>query len=158
MTLKLYSKAYASAVQAYQLQNTKYTGAPADVLKRCVQDTARFPVMILENEALRGFFCLHHLADAEMYGIKSAETLLLRGFSIDERYQHQGVASRALAELFTWVDQEMSQPITRIILAVNQENTNAQKTYQKAGFSSLPDTFEGRLGTLILMEKWNSKK
>lgn len=153
MKCELYTPAFDKAVKNYQLADTTYTGNPKQVLARCQTDAARFPVMILDEDRLLGFFCLHWLKSQEMYGFQGKNTVLLRGFSIDDRYQGKGIAASALTGLFDFIARTISPEITRGVLAVNAENIHAQKAYQKAGFQTLPRTFDGKIGKLVLMEK-----
>ncbi|MFC4652258.1 hypothetical protein ACFO26_04990 [Lactococcus nasutitermitis] len=66
---------------------------------------------------------------------------------------HTGNAASALTGLFDFISRTISPEITTVVLAVNAENINAQKAYQKAGFQALPRTFDGKIGKLLLMEK-----
>ena len=78
---------------------------------------------------------------------------MLRAFSIDDRFRRQGYASTALDKLSNFVHQYISNNLSRIVLAVNEENIAAQKTYEKSGFKKTLQTSEGKLGLLFIMEK-----
>ncbi|MCL2113625.1 MAG: GNAT family N-acetyltransferase [Streptococcaceae bacterium] len=153
--LDLYNdEAYGLAAAAYQLADTRHTGGADNVIARCAVDSEKFPVTILNDAGnLVGFFCLHIGKGPERYGFSGDEVILLRAFSIDDRFRRQGYASSALTELSKFIHQRISAEIREVILAVNSENIVAQKTYEKSGFIKLSQTFEGKLGTLFIMKK-----
>lgn len=153
--LDLYNdEEYGLAVTDYQLADTRHTGGAGNVIARCAVDSEKFPVAILNDEGnLAGFFCLHIGKGPEQYGFSGNEVILLRAFSIDDRFRRRGYASSALTELPKFIHQRISVEIRVVILAVNPENIVAQKTYEKAGFIKLSQTFEGKLGTLFIMKK-----
>ncbi|AYG00565.1 GNAT family N-acetyltransferase [Lactococcus allomyrinae] len=153
--IDLYSdEKYSFIAAAYQLADTRHTGGAGNVIARCAVDSEKFPVVILDDEGnLVGFFCLHIGKGPEQYGFSGEDVILLRAFSIDDRFRRQGYASSALTGLPALIHEQISSQIHQIVLAVNAENIVAQKTYEKAGFDRLPQVFEGTLGPLLIMEK-----
>ena len=155
MRLELFQlEKHGIQIRNYQLADATYTGQPADVIEFCQTDSERYPLVILnELEQLVGFFCLHLGAGPETYDFLREEAVLLRAFSIDERFRKLGYAKASLDLLPSWIDQHLPGNIRKVVLAVNAKNISAQKTYEKAGFVKNSRTAQGRLGLLYLYEK-----
>jgi RimJ/RimL family protein N-acetyltransferase len=138
------------AVEEYQLTDTQFTGMPVEVIEECSDDPNRYPMMIMDDNRLVGFFCLHKEEGPAMYGLMN-DKILLRGYSIDSRYRKKGYAKRSFQLLVPLV-MEHFPDITGIVLGVNHANIPAQKTYQSAGFYDTGLRREGRKGELFIYE------
>lgn len=153
MKLALYNKEFDEAVKNYQLKDERYSGGAANQIARCQNDSERFPVLIFDAAQLVGAFVLHLGDGPAKYGFLEEDVILLRGFSIDDRFRRRGYASQALSALPEFVHAQISEEVKRIVLAVNAGNKAAQKTYLKSGFVKLPQEMMGSLGKLWIMEK-----
>ncbi|MGX7011315.1 GNAT family N-acetyltransferase [Lactococcus cremoris] len=153
--LDIYSdKKYELAVKNYLLSDTSHTGSAQSMVERCKMDSEKFQIVILNDEnKLVGCFILDIGLGPRQYGFLDGDVALLRAFSIDDRFRRQGYASTALDKLSNFVHQYISNNLSRIVLAVNEENIAAQKTYEKSGFKKTLQTSEGKLGLLFIMEK-----
>jgi RimJ/RimL family protein N-acetyltransferase len=155
MKLVVYSPdKYEEKIENYQLKETTYTASPKEAIAKINLDVNRHPIAILNDvEELVGFFCLHVKEGPEDYGFHGAEYALIRAFSIDSRYRNLGYASRTFDEIFDFVNAQINQGISRLILAVNERNLIAQKVYRNAGFVVIKSGVLGRTGDLMIMEK-----
>lgn len=155
MRLELYQlEKHGNQIRNYCLTNATYTGRPDHVIEQCQADAERFAVVILNNqEQVVGLFCLHVGAGPRTYAYRDDKVILLRAFSIDERFRKLGYAAKALEQLDCFISCEISKDIAKAVLAVNAKNIPAQKTYEKAGFTKAERTANGRLGLLYLYEK-----
>jgi len=156
MKLSIYSEElFSSSIHAYVLTNTTNSQHPKEVIETSKKDRERFPVAISDDLGdLVGFLCLHVGTGPEVYGFSGEEYVMIRSMSIDDRYQNKGYGAKALNNIFEFVRQEISEKITCIVLAVNEKNGMAQRSYEKAGFKRKAEMVEGRLGNLIIMEKY----
>ncbi|MGT2666060.1 GNAT family N-acetyltransferase [Streptococcus rifensis] len=103
--------------------------------------------MILnKNSEIVGFFCLHLNTGPKEYGYYQSDYALIRGFSIDDTFRNQGYASNALTEIFNFIDSSLKIEINHIVLAVNEQNTLAQKAYKNSGFVTVKRDLEGKKG------------
>lgn len=93
-----------------------------------------YQLMIIDNERLVGFFCLHLHDGPAYYGGDFDTDVLIRALSIDERYRHQHLALSAMLIVNKYVQENFAN-IERIILAVNHANLVAQNTYKKSWIS-----------------------
>lgn len=155
MKLSVYSEElFSSLIDEYVLTNLHHTDTPQNIIQKVKADQDQFAIAISDDSGnLVGFFCLHLGKGPELYGFFGRKYALIRGFSIDERYRNRGYASESLLDIFELTKREISERITNIVLAVNEQNIAAQKAYEKSGFKRKEKTFEGRLGRLIIMEK-----
>lgn len=101
------------------------------------------------------YFALQEHHEFESYTTHSS-TLLLRCFSTDTRFLHQGYATAALQELPAFIA-EYYPHITSIVLGVNIDNTTAQALYTKCQFKDSGQRVQWRKGTLMIMELVLSK-
>ena len=157
ITLRMYSdEIHKPLLDNYVMTSNYYTDTPKEVALKAQDDLNRFPIMIQnEKEELIGFFCLHINDGPKLYGFTGKEYGLIRGYSIDERFQNKGVASNSFKNIFEFIDREISTDLKRLVLGVNVGNFAAQKAYHKAGFHRLPISLEGRVGPLVIMELEN---
>ena len=155
MKLSIYlGEAFTSEVQSYVLTNTMNSRHPKEVIETFKDDREQLPIAIHDDLGnLVGFLCLHIGSGPEIYGFSGGGYALIRNMSIDDRYQNKGYGAKALNLLFEFVNDEINEKMTSFVLAVNESNVIAQKSYEKAGFERKDKMIEGRLGKLIIMEK-----
>ncbi|MCF6161088.1 GNAT family N-acetyltransferase [Furfurilactobacillus milii] len=139
-------------INDYQLTDVTYTGTPKSVVAKAKEDPDRMPIMIMLEDQLAGFFCLHiHKGPLEIGGNVKTD-VLLRALSIDERFRGQGISLTAMNLVSTFVN-VLFPNVTRIILAVNQRNVPAQRLYQKAGFRDTGIHRVGKIGPQYVLFK-----
>lgn len=139
-------------IHTYQLTDLTYTGSPVSIISKSKYDLDRKPIMIIDNERLVGFFCLHLHDGPAYYGGNFDTDVLIRALSIDERYRHQHLALSAMLIVNKYVQKNFAN-IERIILAVNHANLVAQNTYKKAGFHDSGIRTYGKLGQQFIFYK-----
>lgn len=139
-------------VHNYQLTNLMYTGSPESIINKAKIDSNRKPIMIIDNNNLVGFFCLHVHEGPAYYGGNENTDVLIRALSIDERYRHQHLALSAMIMVDKYVRERYSD-IERIILAVNHANLVAQNVYRQAGFKDSGVRTYGKLGQQFIFYK-----
>lgn len=96
---------------------------------------------------------MHTNTGPQEYGFSSTNSVLLRGFSIDENYRNLGYASKSFDNIFNFIKKEINPSINKVILAVNENNFPAQKTYKKSGFKVVKEDIKGTKGNLFIMQK-----
>ncbi|MET1250022.1 GNAT family N-acetyltransferase [Sporolactobacillus sp. STCC-11] len=151
--LNFYQKKDQSSLEDYHLteQQLKFSGDPLECLQDCIHDNERHPIVIRIGEKVAGFFILHGWGGVKAYS-DNQNALLLRAFSVNSIFQGQGIATRALATLNSFVNVHFPR-VNEIILAVNHKNAIAQHVYIKAGFKDTGRRAMGRQGELFLFQK-----
>jgi len=139
-------------MRKYQLTDLTYTGSPISIIYKSKSDSARKPIMIMDNAKLVGFFCLYFHEGPAYYGGNANTDVLIRALSIDERYRHQHLALSAMIIVDKYVRERYSD-IERIILAVNHANLVAQNVYKQAGFKYSGIRTYGKLGKQFIFYK-----
>lgn len=109
-----------------------FTALPAGALELALTDPDRRPMVILADGEAAGFFVLHTGKALEEYGADSA-SVLIRALSVDYACQGRGIAGAAMRLLPGFV-RKRYPAATRLVLAVNEDNTGAQRLYAKIGF------------------------
>ena len=155
MNLHLYSdELFSIQIEMYVLGKTLDAETPQDIIKHSVSDKDQFAVAISDDcGRLIGFFCLHIGSGPEIYGYTGGSYALVTGMSIDERYRGKGYGSKCFDQIFEFINEEISEEITSLILGVNEKNLPAQKAYEKADFKKRDEVVEENFGHLIIMEK-----
>lgn len=156
MKLMLYNPAkHEHFLKDYLLSDISHTDSPQNIIDKYRLDHNRYPVAILNNEENKiiGFFCFHSGSGPQEYGFYQNDYALIRGFSIDDRYRNQGYSSKALKDIFQFIDLTLNLKTNHIILAVNEKNLQAQKAYKNSGFSIIKRNVKGKKGNLLIMEK-----
>lgn len=121
-----------------------YSALPKDVLAEAIQDNCRYAVVITYEEIPAGFFILHEGPDIGEF-TANPDAMLLRSFSIDYRYQGQGIAKMAMVQLPEFMKSRFPGR-TEVVLAVNKRNKAAQAVYLAAGFQDKGRLIEGPIG------------
>jgi len=156
MNLQLYSdELFSIQIDRYVFGKVLYTDeTPQKIVQYSVADKDQFAIAISdENGKLIGFFCLHLGAGPAAYGYTGGTCALIRGLSIDERYRGKGYGAKCFEKIFEFINEEISDEITSLVLGVNEKNICAQKAYEKADFKRINRMVEGKFGKLIVMEK-----
>ena len=88
--------------------------------------------MILEGDDIVGFFAIDPLY-AAAHDFAQDGAIGVRMFSIDQRAQGRGIASRACQQLRSYLAAQYPQ-VARVYLTVNHRNPAARAAYLRGGF------------------------
>ncbi|MRG86018.1 GNAT family N-acetyltransferase [Salinibacillus xinjiangensis] len=153
VTLDFYKEEYKSNLSDYHLseEQSRYAPVPLKALLQCEEDGTRYPVVILYNGVPAGFFILHGWEGVKAYS-DNKDAILLRGYSVNSKFQGKGIAKESLIVLDSFVKREFPSK-SEIILAVNHKNKIAQHVYKKGGFVDKGVRVMGRKGELFILHK-----
>ncbi|WEG11294.1 GNAT family N-acetyltransferase [Pullulanibacillus sp. KACC 23026] len=153
VTLDFYKEIYKRDLYDYHLseEHSQYTSLPVNALKLCEEDPSRYPIVILYNGAVAGFFVLHGWEGVQAY-CDHQSAILIRGYSVKPSYQGKGIATKSLKLLTPFIKQHFPDK-NEIILAVNHNNVIAQHVYKKSGFIDKGKRVLGRKGELYIFHK-----
>ncbi|MEW8963590.1 GNAT family N-acetyltransferase [Staphylococcus arlettae] len=156
MQLENYATAHKRQLEQYELTEAQlaYTDYPNNNIQQA-SDKHHPIVCFNQDRHLVCYFALQEHHEFESYTTHSS-TLLLRCFSTDTRFLHQGYATAALQELPAFIA-EYYPHIPSIVLGVNIDNTTAQALYTKCQFKDSGQRVQWRKGTLMIMELVLSK-
>ncbi len=99
------------------------------------------PHLIISNDEVVGFFLLD-LSYTETYGFSDSKALGVRALLVDRRFQGQGVATKAINLLPSYVVKHY--PDFQVLqLTVNCRNKPAYNCYCKCGFEDTGDLYLG---------------
>ncbi|WP_026697161.1 GNAT family N-acetyltransferase [Alkalicoccus chagannorensis] len=151
--LDFYEEADAPLLADYALpkEQQRYASLPLQAIRDAEEIPGRYPVLIRSGGQAAGFFLLDRWPGTKAY-TDDREALLLRSYSIQTRYQGMGMAGASLAELPAFVRAHFPA-CTKVLLAVNEQNTAAQRVYERGGFVRTGETRMGRKGMLVLMAR-----
>ncbi|WP_316572409.1 GNAT family N-acetyltransferase [Neobacillus sp. YIM B06451] len=151
MQLYLYDDRFKNAIEYYELteEQLRYTGHPIECIKLSNEDSERYSILAMEEDKLVTFFVLHKNEGVKPYS-NNNNSILLRAFSTDARYQGKGYAKKALILLPEFVKENFSET-NEIVLAVNLKNEAAQGLYKKCGYVDEGVRKMGKKGELIIM-------
>lgn len=155
MILKIYQNGkYDSILQAYQLDRLEYSDTPLRSLAFFKGRDDIYPILIFNDfEQLVGFFILDKGDGLADYGFPKDAYVLIRSFSIDERFQRQGYAKASLNQLIAFAREHIDNHLLHLVLAVNERNIPAQNLYQSCGYRVVKSDIAGKKGNLLLMQK-----
>lgn len=128
-----------------------YTSLPLDAIKKCEEEPSKIPVVILSDDDPAGFFVLHGWEGVKAYS-ENKHAILVRGYSINPRFQGKGIAKASLSALDSFVQTHFPDK-NEIILAVNHGNKSAQHVYKKVGFVDKGKRVMGRKGEQFILHK-----
>ena len=153
LTLELYEEKYRHELKEYRLSGEQlyYTSMPLDALEVCLAEEDRYPIVILKDGVVAGFFVLHGWDGVKEYS-ENKEAILMRAYSIQHSYQGQGIGRHSMEQLIPFVKKRFPDK-QEVILAVNVKNTRAQYVYHKAGFDDTGRRVWGRKGELIIFSR-----
>jgi ribosomal protein S18 acetylase RimI-like enzyme len=151
ITLASYSDEYIEGIKDYMLPQEQYlfTSYPLEVLEQGNQEYDKFPVLILHNGKVVGFFCLYS-------GKRVAEVttndraLLLTSFSINYKYQKRGFAKQALYAISGFIKETFAE-MNEVVLVVNMRNIPAQSLYNNCGFKDQGERRIGKKGEQMVL-------
>ena len=124
------------------MDQQEFTMMPQDLIKRDAGNPEKHLVVIRARGEVAGFFELDESEDRKRYS-DNPKALLLRGYSVNPKFQGRGIATGSLEALPAFLQKEFGA-FDEIVLGVNARNLAAQKLYQKAGFE---DTGRRVMGT-----------
>lgn len=135
----------------YQLTpaQLRYTGTPELPIQLSQTYSFIHPFVGIDKEAVTNFFVLDEKKDVALY-TDNPQAILLRSFSTDCRHLNKGYAKSVMLHLPNYVKQHFPD-CNEIVLAVNQQNTLAQKLYQTCGFTFTNREVLGDYGLLLIM-------
>ncbi|GAA0134331.1 GNAT family N-acetyltransferase [Paenibacillus sp. YSY-4.3] len=146
VSLRLYLPSDKVPLERFELpeEQVLFSALPKDVLDEANRDEYQYPVVITYEEIPAGFFILHEGPDIEEFTV-NPDAMLLRSFSIDYRYQGQGLAKTAMLQLPEFMKSRFPGH-NEVALAVNKRNKVAQAVYMAAGFQDKGKLIEGPIG------------
>lgn len=137
-------------LEQYQLQDSKYTTMPMKAATDSLRSLDIFPVLILAEDDLVGFFTLKTGVEVKTY-TDEPNVLLLKSYSIDDRFQGKGFGKLSLQKVHGFVAEKFPG-IKKVVLGVNKANIAAQLLYLKIGFLDTKRRIEGSLGVQFVLE------
>ncbi|MCR8643429.1 GNAT family N-acetyltransferase [Paenibacillus sp. N1-5-1-14] len=151
VTLQVYNSSYLTQIEQYHLteEQLQFTGFPLPAIEKSMTSLEFFPIMILQQDVVVGFFVLHGWEGVQMYH-NNEDALLLRTYSIAHSHQGKGFATQSLQLLPSFVKQQYPSK-NEVILAVNVANKAAQHVYLKSGFVDKGIRTMGSHGMLMIM-------
>lgn len=152
MQLHFYNEQFRNAIENYKLteEQLHYTGHPNECIELSNKDSDRHSILAIEDEKLVTFFVLHKSEEVVKLYSNNNNSILLRSFSTDSRYQGMGYATRALMLLPEFIKKHFNGT-DEIVLAVNVKNEAAQRLYKRCRFIDSGVRKMGSKGELILM-------
>jgi RimJ/RimL family protein N-acetyltransferase len=130
----------------------EYAGTIERSIERCRSDTTGDVqgVAIFQGDTVVGFLELKRRLAAPVWA--SSQTVVVSSLRIDQRFQGQGIGTTALTflpafVLHWWSDAES------IMLAVDEENGAARRSYEKAGWVETGVREQGRIGWVRYMNR-----
>lgn len=137
-------------LESYQLEDSQYTTMPMEAMTESLHIIEKYPILILVENDLAGFFILEIGMDVQIY-TDEPNTVLLRAYSIDDRFQGKGYGKLSLERLHGFVETKFPS-IKKVVLAVNHGNISAQMLYLKAGFYDTKRKIHGIKGVQFVFE------
>ncbi|RNF40296.1 GNAT family N-acetyltransferase [Planococcus salinus] len=110
----------------------EFTGLPQDIIKRDAENPLKHLIVIKARNEVAGFFELDESSDRQKY-TDNPKALLLRGFSVNPKFQGRGIATGSLYALPEFMKREFPA-FNEVVIGVNARNTPAQTLYRQAGF------------------------
>ena len=127
--------AYTSEVTIkYDLPSDQleFTGLPQDIIKRDAENPDKHLVIIKARNEVAGFFELDESDDRKKYS-DNPKALLLRGYSVNPKFQGRGIATGSIYALPDFIRREYPS-FNEVMVGVNARNIPAQRVFRKAGF------------------------
>lgn len=79
--------------------------------------------------------------------------VLLRGFSVDARWQGRGIGTRATREAVMLARRKFPEA-RAVVLTVHVDNLAGQRAYEGSGFTPTGRQIPGRAGQELVMARW----
>lgn len=146
MLIRPYQSSNQQAVEVYYLREEAkpFTRSPQEALAYGLSHEAYRPFLCFEGEMLVAWFVLDGGEDRLIY-TEESNSLLLRSFSVDGRYEGQGYAKIVLAQLPDLVRQHFPS-VKEVVLGVNALNQPAINLYSRYGFEDTGGIYQGPKG------------
>lgn len=127
-----------------------------DVLEKSRQDTSRrtFAILLrrLHADDVVGIGVLQPNGADHNVWPSPRPHVLLRGFSVDARYQGQGIGTAATDEAVALAQRTFPMAAT-VVLTVHVRNVAGQRVYERAGFTYTGRRVSGRAGEERVMSR-----
>lgn len=127
----------------------EFTGLPQDIIERDAENPLKHLIIIKARDEVAGFFELDESDDRKKYS-NNPRALLLRGYSVNPKFQGRGIATGSIYALPEFIRKEYPQ-FDEIVLGVNARNLAAQRVYEKAGFEDTGRRLMRSKGEQIVM-------
>lgn len=127
----------------------EFTGLPQDIIERDAQNPDKHLIVIKARDEVAGFFELDESDDRKLYS-NNPKALLLRGYSVNPKYQGRGIATGSIYALPDFIRKHFPG-FNEVVLGVNARNVPAQRVYQKAGFEDTGRRLMRSRGEQIVM-------
>ena len=141
MQIRFYRSSDREALQSYHLTDLRFTSHPSQAV---VDLENRYAILGLVENQIVTFLLLDAGEEKYTYG-GQPDSLLLRSFSTDERFQIRGYGSQTLKILPEFIREHLPM-YKSIILGVNERNQVASYLYRENGFSKQPQRILGPAG------------
>src|SRR5690606_7838917 len=122
---------------------------PQELIKRDAGDPEKHFIVIRARGEVAGFFELDESEDRKKYS-DNPKVLLLRGYSVNPKYQGRGIATGSIYALPEFIREEFPA-FNEVVLGVNARNIPAQHLYKKAGFEDTGRRLMRSKGEQIVM-------
>lgn len=130
-------------------EQLEFSGLPQDIIKRDRENPLKHFVIINVRNEVAGFLELDESDDRERYSNNLA-ALLLRGFSVNPKYQGRGIATGSIYALQDFIRREFPD-FDEVVLGVNARNKPAKRLFEKVGFEDTGRRFMRTSGEQIVM-------
>lgn len=127
----------------------EFSGMPQDIIRRDKENPLKHFVIIKARNEVAGFLELDESDDRKKYS-NNPNALLLRGFSVNPKYQGRGIATGSIYALPEFM-MENFPGFDEVILGVNARNKSAQRLFEKAGFKDTGRRYMRTSGEQIVM-------
>jgi len=149
--LAFYHESLLKQLQNDQFGQTKFSYHPVQALESIADPTKAYPIVVLVQDAVAGFFILEELPHQSDYGTYD-HALLFRAFSLDVSSRGNGLSKLVVDALIPFVRTHFTG-IKMIVLTVNAENRTAIGLYKRMGYRDTVRTFIGKKGKQYIFEK-----
>jgi RimJ/RimL family protein N-acetyltransferase len=143
---------YSSEVSiTYKLpsEQQEFARLPQEIIERDAMDPLKHLIIIRARGEVAGFFELDESEDRKKFS-DNPKALLLRGFSVNPKFQGRGIATGSVYALPGFMTKEYPD-FNEVVLGVNARNLPAQRVYQKAGFADTGRRLMRSKGEQIVM-------
>ncbi|HSJ38024.1 MAG TPA: GNAT family N-acetyltransferase [Planococcus sp. (in: firmicutes)] len=127
----------------------EFSGMPQDIIDRDKEDPLKHFVIIHARNEVAGFLELDESDDRKKYS-NNPNALLLRGFSVNPKFQGRGIATGSIYALPEFIRSEFPA-IDEVVLGVNARNEPAKRLFEKAGFADTGRRFMRTSGEQVVM-------